>query len=228
MMWLISSIIYSLIQGLLGEYTPDCAIGKHSYCRIYAPTITWGNGFPPNEEELRVLCPKVMRYLDCFLEYSVNCAHVYDETNETTIATRKMIQELCVENSRLNRAYLRSSECFRSLVNTNVGSECHKKADIMYNAYILHRSEYFDVDDADRSRHRYCLEQAYKMSCIAMEILDNCNEFAYNTFLEIIHRVKLLHPICSETTIEEVNESFIDYIDEEEEQEKVLYQIINS
>ncbi|GFY70877.1 hypothetical protein TNIN_21581 [Trichonephila inaurata madagascariensis] len=70
---------------------------------MFAPTITWGKGFPPNEEELRVLCPKVMRYLDCFLEYSVNCAYVYDETNETTIATRKMIQELCVENSRLNR-----------------------------------------------------------------------------------------------------------------------------
>ncbi|GFQ97726.1 uncharacterized protein TNCT_154151 [Trichonephila clavata] len=228
MMWLISLVIYSLIQGLFGEYIPDCSIGKHSYCRMYAPTITWGNGFPPNEEELIVLCPRVMRYLDCLLEYSIKCAYLPDETKEATIATHTMIRDLCVENSRLNRAYLRSSECFRSLVNTNVGSECHKKADIMYNAYILHRSEYSDVDDADRSRHRYCLEQAYKMSCIAMEILDNCNEFAYDTFLEIIHRVKLLHPICSKTTIEELNEAFIDYIDEEEEQEKVLYQIVNS
>ncbi|GFS84506.1 uncharacterized protein NPIL_508261 [Nephila pilipes] len=158
----------------------------------------------------------------------MKCAHVYDETNETTIATRKVVQEICTEDSPLNRAYLKSSQCYKDLVNRNIGLECHKKAEIMYNAYISHRSLSYEVDDADRSRHRFCLEQAHRMSCISMEILEYCDEFEYNTFLEMVHRVKLLQPICSESTIEELNEAFIDYIGEDEEQEKVLYQIVNS
>ncbi|GBN00068.1 hypothetical protein AVEN_24601-1, partial [Araneus ventricosus] len=108
--------------------------------------------------------------------------------------------------------YLRSSECYKSLAASDTGSECERKAEIMYNAYVLHRIEYDSIYDADRTRHRYCMEEAYKMACVSMEMIETCGIHAYNTYLELVHRSKFLQPICYGSTKEELNHEFIEFV----------------
>ncbi|GIY37203.1 uncharacterized protein CEXT_134621, partial [Caerostris extrusa] len=271
-MWFASLLIFAALQGLYGSQL--LCRNKYSFCNSLAPTIDWGNGFPPQESEMEDICLKAESYYTCLVECSVLSPDPLDTTTETINATLAIVKEVCNKESRLHtekvkddstnllqircsrcltldlrffatdtkhsrfgcstattavhmRNYLRSSECYIDLASTDIGYECGKKAEIMYNGYISYLSESEDVDDADRTRHRYCMERAYKMACVALEILEECGEGAQTTYLELVHRSKYMSPICSRSTVRELRGEFIEFLAEDEKQEKNLLQSFN-
>ncbi|GIY80378.1 uncharacterized protein CDAR_411941 [Caerostris darwini] len=224
-MWFAPLLIFAALQGLYGSQL--LCRNKYSFCNSLAPTIDWGNGFPPQESEMEDICLKAESYYTCLVECSVLSPDPLDTTTETINATLAVVKEVCNKESRLHREYLRSSECYIDLASTDIGYECGKKAEIMYNGYISYLSESEDVDDADRTRHRYCMERAYKMACVALEILEECGEGAQTTYLELVHRSKYMSPICSRSTVRELREEFIEFLAEDEKQEKNLLQSFN-
>ncbi|GBN07139.1 hypothetical protein AVEN_266109-1 [Araneus ventricosus] len=102
--WFISLVGFISIQGLFCQVHIKCERDKHTYCHLLAPRIEWGTKFPPNEDEMKELCPTAKGYFECLADYKQICpVPSFDPTDETVVATLQIIREICNETSSLHR-----------------------------------------------------------------------------------------------------------------------------
>ncbi|XP_071042204.1 uncharacterized protein [Parasteatoda tepidariorum] len=163
---------------------------------------------------------KVLLYFDCLKSFIVIYCPNDSGIIESTFSTHAVARELCSVQSRLHKGYIKSVPCYKSIQKLGIPSQCGQKAETVYNGYLQDANEDYDVlEDSDRNRHRYCIEEAYKMACISQNIFEVCDEAAQNTFDELIVKSKALRRVCTQANIVELRTDFIDFlfIDEEDE-----------
>ncbi|KFM68688.1 hypothetical protein X975_18336, partial [Stegodyphus mimosarum] len=222
-MWRILLMLFAVFQGVLSKEATCSQDAFRACIHLYPKAQMDEIGVAPDGNELIAVCPSAHEFFDCIKNFVSECFLPGDETTESLLVTGDLVKEICDEESEIHKDYIHSVQCYKSLEKSNVGPFCERRAEALYNAYLhFLREEIEDVDDADRTRHRYCIETAYKIACISLAILEDCDEVAHLTFLEVVHRSQSLRTICSQDMVEELNTMFLDFMEEDDAERRLL------
>ncbi|GBN69511.1 hypothetical protein AVEN_220074-1 [Araneus ventricosus] len=232
-MMLLALILSCMIAGSLA-----CS-DDHCEDRVLADELM-AVKFLPNNEQLGILCPKVLTYLECekdFFECPGRSLEELASSSDKTEATRakamlggmSLVRDLCDEDSSFHHDYLGSVDCFRGFIEEALRT-CRQDAVAPIEKFFdeLYHSEEDISEEAYAEIH--CLSDALELSCIIDNLGDSCGTVAQRTAMTALERVKALLKAgcCADVEIAaDLKSRFLDFLELEDGRKSAVQGILD-
>ncbi|XP_055950738.1 uncharacterized protein LOC129984805 isoform X2 [Argiope bruennichi] len=197
-------MIFIFLKDATSDHIPDfndCgATNIYDCSHLYPAKLIEKAGNNPTKEDLEVICPHLLIFTLCRDTYVQNCAHP-SVVHQFEIKELQLYIEICNPNSAIRTKYLEHQSCFKYLDTDGYELECYKAAQKAYKNHISEQN----TSIKPHSNHEACLELAYTYWCAGIEVMKECGEEAYRTFLKIENMRPLsdvLRLYCSQINFE--------------------------
>ncbi|PRD36728.1 UNVERIFIED_CONTAM: hypothetical protein NCL1_07648 [Trichonephila clavipes] len=178
--------------------------------------------FLPDKEDLKKICPNLLKFLDCEFENIEECNGVGIEElalspNESVAALSSLLltlgsisADICNENTILHQEYITNLDCFREFFTTSLGDECEEGSQKL----ALGFSDFMKLPEEDDESTKFisCMETPLEIACVSNLLQTQCGQSARNTFVKVMRRIKPILDIeCELEDIGSLKEAFFGY-----------------
>ncbi|GFT88574.1 hypothetical protein NPIL_119361 [Nephila pilipes] len=172
--------------------------------------------FPSSEEEINMLCPRVLKHQECLLNYTRNCGEVHIFKIDFTVERQQMafdiMKEICKMDSVLHSNVSDHIGCLYNVTeyhSSNCSQTFRSRKDNLIQ-YIFEREGNYDELD-EFGQHRLwesfgCLEKTLFLTCYSAQTLEKCGAGAQELVLHLLYGIEFFEQFCPISKREDVNE----------------------
>ncbi|GFQ78022.1 uncharacterized protein TNCT_692081 [Trichonephila clavata] len=194
--------------------------------------------FLPDKEDLKKICPKLLKFLDCEFENIEECNGVGIEElalspNESVAALSSLLltigsisADICNENTVLHHEYIANLDCFRTFFTESFGDECEESS----QRITLGFSDFMKSSEEDEESTKFisCMETPLEIACVSNLLQTQCGQSARNTFVKVMRRIKPILDIeCELEDIGSLKEAFFGYVILSDEEHEVYRSVLD-